>query len=229
MLKCLSTKARPFVVLVFALAALGIFVLSTAFGTAVCSRWYGLIVGGVLMLTAIPCHLIGKKHPLGHLLSYLLTAVGNGFSASAYYLSRPLRLGFPEMLLACIPAAGILFLVYLMLQVYVKSKRVTLTVAFLLDIALMAIAIVLWITDGTLIFSFAFFAALIASFYLAVFGITVGHEERSVLRDVSFGGFGSFIILTVVVIFIITEGDVLDGADLDFSHSKKKKKGKGAK
>jgi len=120
-----------------------------------------------------------------------------------------------------------LLLVYLMLQTFNKTKKVTVTVACIVNGAVTVALTVFWITYGWLIFSFGFFCSLISFFYLCVFGITVNHDERSVLRDISFGSFGSFIIITVVVIFILSEGEILeglDGFDVGVGSSKSKKK-----
>lgn len=40
-------------------------------------------------------------------------------------------------------------------------------------------------------------------------GISLNNTERKVLRDISFGSFGSFIIITIVVLCIISKGDAL--------------------
>lgn len=225
-LQFLNTKAKAFVVFLFSLISLGLFILSTLFATAVCPKWYGLAIGIGLMLLAIPFHWIGKKYKWGYLLSFLLNSIGSGFSVSAYYVTKHIPLDLYSLLLAIIPAAGILLLVYFMLQTFHKTKKVTVAVACLLNALLTIAFLVFWIMDGNVIFSFGFFSSLISFFYLCVFGITINHDERSVLRDISFGSFGSFIILTVVVIFILSEGEILEGADLDLdlggNDSKKK-------
>lgn len=222
----LNTKAKAFVVFLFSLIALGLLILSTLLATAICQKWYGLAIGIGLMLLAIPFHWIGKKYKWGYLLSFLANSIGSGFSVSAYYVSQNIPLDLYSMLLAVLPAVGILLLVYFMLQTFHKTKKVTVTIACILNALLTIAFLVFWIMDGNIIFSFVFFSSLISFFYLCVFGITIHHDERSVLRDISFGSFGSFIILTVVVIFILSEGEILDGADLDldFGGNDNKKK-----
>lgn len=225
-LNFLHTKAKAFVVFLFSLISLGLFIISTTFATAVCKEWYGIIVGIVLMIIAIVFHCRGKKRKMGYLLSFLLNSVANGFSVSAYYLSSEVTLNFYQMFLALILPAAILLLVYLMLQTFHKTKKVTVTVATILNILLLIAFIVFWAKYDSLIFSFGFFGLLISIFYLCVFGITINHDERSVLRDVSFGSFGSFIILTVVVVFILSEGEILEGFDLGIGGEGKTKKEK---
>lgn len=219
-----NTKAKPFVVFVFSLTALGLLLICTYVSTPLFPRWYGLIPGIALMIAAIPFHFFAKRRPLGYLISFILNSVGSGCSVSAYYSSHALVLDLWEMLTAVLPAALVLLLVYLMLQVFSKTKAVTLTVAALLCLLLLAAAVIFWIRTGRVCFSFGFFSLLLTLFYLCVFGVTVNHGERAVMRDISFGSFGSFIILTVVVITLLSGGEVLDGLDLDLGSGNSKKK-----
>lgn len=219
-----NEKCKAVVVFLFSLISIGLFVVSTLFATIVCEKGYGLIVGVVLMVLAVPFHILGKKTQVGYLISFGINSVANGFSASAYYLIKGITIDLNSVFFAIISAVAVLFLVYLMLQVWAKTKRVTVTVAVIVNMLLMVAEIVLWVMYGNAIYSFGFFSLLISLFYLCVFGITINHDERPVLRDVSFGSFGSFIILTVVVIAILSEGDILDGLDFDLSGGGKKKK-----
>ncbi|MBE6788452.1 MAG: hypothetical protein E7539_02185 [Ruminococcaceae bacterium] len=224
MLKYLNTKAKAFVVFVFSLAFIGLFVLSSLLATQICQKWYGLAVGLVMMIAAIPFHCKGKKKLWGYLVSFAINAVASGFIVSAYYLKNGIALDMLSLLTGAAFSAAILFLVYLMLQSFNKTKKVTIIVAGIINAALTIGATVLWIMQGNVVFSFGFFCSLICFFFLCVFGITINHDERSVFRDISFGSFGSLIIISVVVIFIISEGEVLDG--LDFGGGESGKKGK---
>lgn len=227
-LNFLDKKCKAVVVFLFSLIAIGLFVFTTFFAMCVCTKGYGLIIGIVLMLLAIPFHILGKKNPIGYLISFLVNSVANGFSVSAYYLVKGIDIDLGSMIFAIIPAVAVLFIVYLMLQIWGKTKRVTVSVAVVVNVILIVAEIVLWIKNGSVPFSFGFFSLMISMFYLGVFGITINHDERAVLRDVSFGSFGSFIILTVVVIVILSEGDILEGLDFagDGDNSGRKKKHK---
>jgi len=57
----LHTKAKAFVVFLFAVISIGVFIISTLISTAILKEWYGLIPGLILMILAIPFHWIGKK------------------------------------------------------------------------------------------------------------------------------------------------------------------------
>ena len=57
---------------------------------------------------------------------------------------------------------------------------------------------------------------LIALFYICIFTISINNDKRSVLRDISYGSFGAFVILTVIVLVMLSDGDALSGIDLPF-------------
>lgn len=224
----LDTKAKVPAITVFALISLVIFTISTMLSCYVMTKWYGIIVAVLLMIAAIPFHCIGKKAKWGYIVSFVLNSIANGFSLSAVYIKNGYEPKLHSMLSAIIPSAVILLFVCLMMQFFGKSKKVTVTFACIADIIMMMVCIMRWITKDNDVFdSFAFFSLLITLFYLCVFGFAVNHEKRRTLRYISFGSFGAFIILTLVVAFIVSEGDVLDGieilADTDARGKKRKK------
>lgn len=226
MLNCLNTKAKAFVVFVFSLSFMEIFVLSSLFATQVCQKWYGLAIGIVMTVIAIPFHCKGKKTLWGYLASFIINSLASGFVVSAYYLKAEIVLDVYSMIVGAIPAAAIVFVTFLILQSFSKTKKVTVTVAVILNIILTVTEMVLWIRHGDVVFSFGFFCSLISFFYLCVYAVTINHDERSVFRDVSFGGFGAFIIIAVVVLFILSEGEILEGMDVGGGDTAKKSKSK---
>ena len=215
---------KIFIVFIYSLISLGILFLSLFASTFVFEQWYGIILGILLMLIAIPFHIKGKKYPYLYTISIVLNSIANGCSLSALYLVNGIELDIPYLLLALLPAVGVMMLTCFLFQKF--SKKISLVTACVLNLLIILLDITFWIINGNIFFSFCFFSTLIAFFYLCAFGITVGHDERLVLSDISFACFGSFIILTVVVIFILSEGDLLDGIDLSGESKKKLKKQK---
>lgn len=220
----INTKAKTFVVFLFSVASLGILTLSTQVAVLICSKWYGLIFGAAFMAAAIPLHILGKKNSLFYIFSFIVNFIGCGFSISAYYLTKGLSLNIIELIIAAIPSGAILMLIYLMLQICSKTKKVTLSIATIINFALLVVAVVYWVRTGETFFSFGFFCLLVSLFDICVFGITVNHDERPVLKDISYGSFGSFVILTIVVIVILSEGDILGDLDIGGGRGKKKRK-----
>ncbi len=220
----LNTKAKALIVFLFSGVSLVLSAISTHIATLLFSGWYGLVAGVALMVLAIPFHMAGKKLNAIYLVSFFLNSVANGCSVSAYYIQTKTATNPFDLIIAAIPAVSILFLAYVTLQLCAKTKRFSLTFVSALTLILMIIAVVFWIKTGFLFFSFGFFSLLISLFYLGVFGVTVNHDERPVLRDVSYGSYGSFIILTVIVIAILSEGEVLSGVDFGGEGNSKKKR-----
>ena len=231
MMKFLNTKAKAFVVFIFLIIYLGIFIFSSLFATLICQDMYVILIGLGMMILAIPFHCKGRakrckeKNKLWcYFVSIIFNSVATGFIVSAYYITSKITIDIFSLFIGAIPAVAIIFLVYLMLQTFNKTKKVTIIVASIINLALTIFATVLWIMDGDVIYSFGFFCSLISFFYLCVFGITINYDDRSVFRDISFGSFGSFIIIAVVVITIISEGEVLDGLDVGGGIGEKKTK-----
>ena len=114
----LHTKAKAFVVFLFAVISIGVFIISTLISTAILKEWYGLIPGLILMILAIPFHWIGKKRKGSYFISFFLNSIANGCSVAAYYVSKNIALELHSLLLGVLPALAVVFLVYLMLQTF---------------------------------------------------------------------------------------------------------------
>lgn len=222
----IGTKSKTFVVFLFSMISLGIFTFSTQLAVFICSTWIGLIIGILLMLLAIPMHVAAKKFSFLYVFSFLLNFIACGFSVSAYYIKRNISPALFEIILALIPAALILSLIYIMLKIFSKTKKLTLTLALIINVLLLILSVIFWIRTGQVIFSSCFFCLVISLFFICIFGVTINHIERPVLRDISYGSFGTFVILTVVIIFILSEGDILDlsGIELGGGNGGGKKK-----
>ncbi len=225
----LDAKAKVPAISAFALLSLVIFAVASMLACSFVTRWYGIIVGLVLMIAAIPFHCLGKKEKWGYIVSFLLNSIGSGFSLSAVYIKNGYEIKLIDMLLAIIPSAAILLFACLMLQFFGKSKKATVALACIADVVMMAVYIMRWITKDNDVFdSFAFFSLLMTLFYICIFGFAVNHEKRKTLRFISFGSFGAFIAVAFVAAFIVSEGEVLDGievlADTDTGVRKGRKK-----
>lgn len=204
-------KGKSFIVFLFTIVAYFLFVLSTVFAVSVCKEWYGLLIGAILMVIAVPAHILAKKSKLLYILSFALNTVGSGFAASAYYLEKGLNIIPESMFLPMLIPASVSFVTYLLIRIFPKIKKIVLTVSIIGTFLMLIAFAVLWIKNGYEFYSFAFFYTVFTMFYVIVNAVTVSYNENVVFRDVSLGSFGIFIIVALVVLFIITEGDILDG------------------
>jgi len=212
------------IIFLFYFISLIIWIISLLIVTLIGESFSGLIEGIVLMLIAIPIHIFGKKFKVLYIFSSLLNFIGCGFSISGYYLLKGISVNFLELLCAALPSVFIISLVYIMLQKFSASKKVTLFIATIINFTLLVFAVVYWIKTGESFFSFGFFCLFASLFYLYLFGISINHDERYILKDVSYISFGAFIIISIVVIAILSEGDALELLDFDVGGEGKKKK-----
>lgn len=224
-------KGKPFIVFFFTIIAYILFAFSTVFAISVCKEWYGLIVGAVLMVLAVPAHIFAKKHKILYLLSYILNAVGCGFATSAYYLEKQHSVVPESLFLPMLIPAIVSIFTYLLVRLFPNAKKFVLTIATIGTIAMLIAFAVMWIKNGYEYYSFAFFNSVFTLFYVVTDAVTIGEYDRNVVRDISFGSFGIFLVIAMVVLFIISEGEILepvfDGADIltptDSPKSKKRK------
>lgn len=204
MIKYFRTRGKGISVYFLFILALFIFLASVLTGCRIFSNWFGLIVGFILTLLAIPCHLlIGKRNALGYFLSYFLNTIGVGFSVSAYYLVKDVH-PYPEKLInGIIPAAILMLLIGLLMTFAKENKHIFIVIFAIFEIGLVITSIVFWVKHGGETFAIVFFSLLLSSFYIAVYAVTIDEDERGVLRDCSFGSYGFYLVATVVVIVIL--------------------------
>ena len=227
------TKGKGFSVYFFFLLFLAIFLISVFLGCDIFAKWFGLLAGFILTMLAIPCHFyIGEKTAFGHFLSFIFNAVGSGFSVSAYYTVKGVSL-IPEKLAYGIMPCVVLVLVISVLMVALReNKHILIFIFALIEIALLITSIVFWVKRGGEIYAIMFFSLLLSSFFTAVLAVTVDEDERSVMRDCSFGSYGFYLVATVVVIVILLGAmgcddcscDGCDCGDCDCSSGKSKRK-----
>ena len=157
-----------------------------------------------LTIIAVFCHFfLGRKTFLGHLLSFLLNTIGAGFSASAYYTVKAVNCRLDLLAWGLIPAALLMLVVSLLMVVLRENKHILTVVFALVEVGLIITSIVFWVKLGGEIFANMFFSLVLASFYIAVLAVTVDSDERTTMRDCSFGSYGFYLVVTVVVIAIL--------------------------
>lgn len=210
---CYKAKFNTRMIFLLSCLSLCIFPFATLAATRIFKQWYGIFVGVVLMILAIQFHRIGKKRPWGYVVGCILNFIGNGLSVSALYLCREIELHLVPLLTAILPAVGILLVFFLLSHFSRIPKRPLCVAAVILNIVLLVASVVLWIRCGDMPFSFGFFSLLISLIFFFVFSATVEGTSGSVFRYISFGSFGVWIILTVVVLVILSDGELLDGFD----------------
>ncbi|MBQ8496490.1 MAG: hypothetical protein IJ489_03425 [Clostridia bacterium] len=172
-----------------------------------------------LMLLAIPLHIFGKRAKIFYIFSIVLNTFGSAWFCAVYYAKAEKTLSLSELFISLIPAGIILFLTLILLFCAPKASLVMLAVNFALSI----FDIVQWVRLGDTVYSFGFFASVITFMCICAMIALSAESEGGALRYGSFAGFGIFIIIAFVVLLILSEGEILDGAIPDFNLPGKRK------
>ena len=180
------------------------------------------VIGIAFMLLAIPFHIFGKRAKIFYIFSMMLNTFGSAWFCAMHYTKIQKMLSLKELFISLIPAGIILLLTLILLFCIPKFSFITIIFNFALSI----FDIVQWIRVGDTFYSFGFFASVITFMCICAMILLSQESEGGTLRYGSFAGFGIFIIIAFVVFFILSEGEILDGFDLDLSLPGNKKKAK---
>ncbi len=195
--------------LILSILSLGLFGLSLWL-TCFLSSTLDAIFGSVLLfIPSIVLQCKSEKKERYSLYSLILNSVANGLIVAIYYLKIqrvPELCDFSALLL---PGALVL-LAYLLFGYLQKGRAWFCILLILLHIALMVGAVIRWIQFSNALYSLTFFSLIFSMIYTVVFAVSIHQPARSVLRGVSKGSFGILGILTIVVLFLITEGEGID-------------------
>lgn len=155
--------------------------------------------------------------------SYLLNAVASGCAVGGVLMDKQIAAS-PNLFLAILPAAALALLFSFLYCFPGEGLRKAFCVTFLvLTVSLCVGAICLWIFVSTTMGCMALFSGL----YLLLFPIGLRHAVRAPKewsRYLSYTGFGAFFMVFIAALLILSDGEALDGVDLDFGHSSRKKK-----
>lgn len=180
--------------------------------------WLTLIAAAMVMLGAIPVHCAGTRRRRANprqrqswwwAVSAGMNALSGGLAVAAFHLHTQRPAEWAALMTGLLPGLAVLTLAALLLSLLPGVKKPLLIGLTVADAALIAAQFLH--PAGTWAAVFGLLAALCGLLALA---LTAGRSGRFVLRDVSFGSFGAAMLIGMVVLVIITEGDALDGLDL---------------
>lgn len=168
----------------------------------------------------------GSTRRMLYRVCYLLNATASGLAVGVVLAQKQFSLS-DDLLLALIPAVLLGLGLYLLMLIPHQIWRKVVAIVFvLLAVVLVAGGIGLWITESavqgcTVVFSGLFFLLFPVGTYHAA-----KHPDQW-LRYLAYTGFGAFAVIFLAVMFILSEGEILDGLDFDFDFggrgSKKKR------
>ena len=221
MLEYLDLRGKREYVLSIAFALYIIFFcIATYIATLFVYEWLGILVGVALTLIGVVLHRLGKRDSDFYLSALILNGVATGFAVSAYYIVMDVALVLTALVF---PICALLsyFLLNLLISRLGHKKLFIILFSVLVGIALLS-SVAVWIFLSAPLGSAAFFVALLA-FFIVAGARALGTVERSALRELSLASFGAFVVATLVVVAIISDGDAVDA--LDLTDGTKKRKG----
>lgn len=189
-------------------------------GTRFHPVWGALLPAFLLTLTAVILHQLGKVLFKGfYLVSAALNSVAAGLLFTAFYNHNKIPVRMTGLLYAYILFIA-LALIFCVMFVYIRKRWLMALLGGLLLAGVMA---------GSLFFrpdflgNFFLFAPshvlLSASYFMAYM---LSYRRRGVLRSISLTSFSGAIIISLIVLLFLSEGDASFDFDFDLSGSKKK-------
>lgn len=203
---------NPIAIFITAFISIVLMAVTMILSNEIVPKWYGLPIGILLMVIAIPIHIWAKKHNFGYTISYILNSIGNGFSISAYYTVKKVPINIPQVLLVITGFLAAFSLVAIITYHRSQLYKMAFIAFTMILIMLLAACLGFWIINGSTLYSFGFFSIIIVLTDVLSLG-----QTRIRSKIISLSSFGIFILISLVVLTILTEGEIL--SELDFGGS----------
>lgn len=226
----LHNKLKPLYISFFAIASLILFAFTTTLASDIMSKWFGIPIGIIITILAIPIHFLGDRCKLFYILCLIMNVTGMGFIASAYYIQKSVTADFSSFLLASLCPLAILLISTIIMAIASNNdntKLITWIVTCVLDVAVLITSIVFWILRGGEYYAFSTFACIVVGFFLAAILYIVNDDDNSALTGASMCSFGALFGVFVVVLCALGCDDCdcsgCDGCDCGDCGGKSKK------
>ena len=213
-------------VIVYALVATVIMSLTVFFAFSYLvsiNEYIGLILGATLMVFAIPIHLFAKEQPFLYYLSFLFNITGVALVMTAYYVFKQYPLGLEDYLIAS--GVSLVFLTgFAFLSKMTWFRHHSKLYTGLIILVSFVVSLVLWLSIPG--FSGLTFYYLNVFYFFMLAIIADSPDKDAVNKEMSLVSFGAFILVSIIVLVFITEGEVLSnlGDGIDFSPTGRRKK-----
>lgn len=190
-------------------------------GTRFHPVWGALLPAFLLTLTAVILHQLGKVLFKGfYLVSAALNSVAAGLLFTAFYNHKKIPVRMTGLLYAYILFIA-LALIFCVMFVYIRKRWLMALLGGLLLAGVMAGSLFFRPDFLGNFFLFAPFHVLLSASYFMAYMLSY-RRRRGVLRSISLTSFSGAIIISLIVLLFLSEGDASFDFDFDLSGSKKK-------
>lgn len=185
---------------------------------------WGVLGALVLCPLAVLCHATAKKRTAPYITGYFMNAVGSGCAIAILYAQMAWDVSIHLLTVGLIPVAVLGLLLCLgQLMCGKLWHKIWGVMILLLSVSVLILSVVVWVKWNRVVGSYCFFGSICLLFFLMACMFALDRDAGK-WRYLSFSGFWAFAVIAVVVVVILSEGDILDGLDFgDISFKKKKK------
>ncbi|MBU1142376.1 MAG: hypothetical protein KKH92_01890 [Firmicutes bacterium] len=204
---------KRLVILLYAFIGLLITSLSISFGFEYLvnlNQWMGLIIGVLFMFLGMIIYQFGKKIPVFYIISFVLNMIGVGLSITAYYVFKAYALNQVDFIFAIMVSLSILAGFGLMTFIPIIKRHLKITISITI-ITVFAVSLYLWLSVDEFTGLSFYFLNIIYFYMIAMIQGTPSLKDLS--KEMALVSFGSFILISIIVLIILSEGEVLGGLD----------------
>lgn len=177
-------------------------------------HWGILLVPALLVSVGALIITLRAKERTGRLLlSYGLNAVGSGWAVGVLMGVKGILPAIP-LVQGMLPALVLGILFWFLLAVIDHWPGIQTLLFVLLSVALLILGIVVWTRYAPLVGCSMVFSALFLLPYPIAVNAAMDNTEE-MFSYLSLSGFGAFVLILIAVLFVLSEGEILDGLDFD--------------
>ncbi len=178
----------------------------------------GLILGIAFMVVGAPFAIVYKDVPLVCIILFFLNSVFTGMALSICYTATEFTISFVECVLSCLIAFGafliMMFLNKIPFVARFKTIKIVANLALIITIILVN-AFAFEIKENDM-----FMLSGILSVVSVAFVFVMQRKDytfKALCKSLSMCSYSVFVVVAVAAIIIISEGDAVDGIDIDDS------------
>jgi hypothetical protein len=185
------------------------------------NKWLGLGVGVLMMIVGMSAYFFGGKSTLSYMISYMINMVGVGLSITAYYVFKAYDLDLRDFLVAIVISLSMLGAFGLLTFIPFVQRHLKWVISMVIIISFVS-SLILWISVESFTGLSFYYLNVIYFFMVAMIAATDSIKDLS--REMAIVSFGSFVLVSIIVLIIFTEGEILSGVDFGTSPKSRKKR-----
>jgi hypothetical protein len=187
------------------------------------NQWIGLIIGILMMIFSILLYLLGNQNTIFYQLTFLVNMVAIGFSITAYYVFKAYSLTLNDYLVAILVSMAVLILFSLMSRIKLFKRHHKIFLGVFISVSFV-ISLILWLSSTGFTGLSFYFLNIVYFFMIGM--VSTPESFKDLSKEMAWISFGAFILISIIVLIIISEGEALSGFDgviIDGSQKSKKK------